>query len=372
MNNTRSANKNSATDIIVKILTVACIVAALFLITVLGYAFLGGANKGDAVTTESVAPPEIVATTESTTESTTSEQVKVKKNVYVKAEAAARVMPSKSGEVVFNLSVGESVGYISRDSNGWCKILYGDRVCYVPTKNLSVKKPELAQATTETSEVEESTDITELTSEAEVTEVEYNSDGRKVINPYQKQWYLVVVNHTRSMPDGYEPELAYVAGSDYELDSRVAPYYDKMYNAAAAEGIYLTPVSGFRYYSSQERNLNALISDYMYQYDLSEADARAKAETEILPPGCSEHNLGLAMDICSVDESFMYTAAYEWLVENAHNYGFIERYPVGTQSITGVIAEPWHWRFVGPAYAKKIKASGLTLEEYFDQNGINY
>lgn len=367
-NDKRPVKKNTAVDIIVKVLTVACIVAALILATVLVFAFVGGGNMGNTAvtTTESVVPPEIVATTEPTTQATTAAPIKTKGTVYVKAEVQARVMPSKSGEVAFTLSVGESVGFISRDSKGWSKVVYADRVCYVPTKNLSVKKPATVQAT---SAVKESEALTSVADETAVTET---ISGRKVINPDQTLWYLVVVNHTRTMPDGYEPELAYIADSDYELDSRVASYYNDMFEAAAADGVYLTPVSAYRYYSTQESNLNALIEEYMYQYDLSEEDARAKAETEILPPGCSEHNLGLAVDIGSVDDSFGDTYEYEWLQEHAHEYGFIERYTEEKQSITGVIPEPWHWRFVGPVFAPKIKDSGLCLEEYLEQNGINY
>lgn len=368
-------NKKAPVDTIVKVLTVACIVAAMLLVTVLVLAFLGGGSRGDTATTESAVPPEIVATTESTTQATTAQPIETKATVYVKAEVAARAIPSASGEVVYTLHTGESVGFITKNAKGWSKIAYADTVCYVPTKYLSVRKVQTtapAVSDTEASSPTTSAALPELTSVATDTTAYEEISGRKVIDPDQTLWYLVVVNHTRTMPEGYEPELAYIADSDYELDSRVATYYNQMFEAAASDGVYLTPVSAYRYYSTQESNLNALIEEYMYQYDLSEADARAKAETEILPPGCSEHNLGYAVDICSVDDSFRDSYEYAWLVENAHKYGFIERYTEEKQSITGVIPEPWHWRFVGPVFAPKIKASGLCLEEYLEQNGINY
>jgi D-alanyl-D-alanine carboxypeptidase len=83
-------------------------------------------------------------------------------------------------------------------------------------------------------------------------------------------------------------------------------------------------------------------------------------------PGSSEHNAGLAMDICSLAQSFENYDEFKWLDEHAAEYGFILRYPKDEESkaITGVIYEPWHYRFVGVETAKEIKARGITLEEY--------
>ena len=56
-----------------------------------------------------------------------------------------------------------------------------------------------------------------------------------------------------------------------------------------------------------------------------------------------------------------------WLAENAWRYGFIYRYPAGSEDITGVNNEPWHYRYVGREYAEMIYQSGLTLEEFLAQ-----
>lgn len=197
--------------------------------------------------------------------------------------------------------------------------------------------------------------------------------GRKVVNANTEYWNLVVVNKNREYDRNYTPSLSpAIPGSDIELDSRVAPYYTAMYNAAKKEGIYLTPFSGYRRYSTQERNYNNLTEQYMSQYGLSRKDAADKAATVILPPGTSEHNIGLAMDICNVYDSFANSDEYAWLIKHAQDYGFILRYTAEKQSITGIVPEPWHWRFVGVENAKKIKASGLCLEEYLDSLGIEY
>ncbi|MBQ7860248.1 MAG: M15 family metallopeptidase, partial [Faecalibacterium sp.] len=105
---------------------------------------------------------------------------------------------------------------------------------------------------------------------------------------------------------------------------------------------------------------------------LDEAAATEKAKTVVTPPGCSEHNCGLAADINSpeyypLEEPFKNTKAYAWLCAHAEEYGFILRYPKDKEDITGIIYEPWHWRYVGVENAKAINASGLCLEEYVAQ-----
>ncbi|MBQ8503637.1 MAG: M15 family metallopeptidase [Clostridia bacterium] len=195
---------------------------------------------------------------------------------------------------------------------------------------------------------------------------------RIVVNPEQELWNLVVVNAGREMPEGYVPELACVAGTSVKMDYRVAPWYDKMYYAAKRDGITLTPYSGYRSYERQKINYNNLTEKYMSRYSLSRAEAAAKAATVILPPGTSEHNLGLAMDICNTYDSFAGQKEFAWLTEHAHEYGFILRYTAEKQSVTGIVPEPWHWRYVGVEYAEKIKNSGLCLEEYLDSVGIAY
>ncbi|MGN0469069.1 MAG: D-alanyl-D-alanine carboxypeptidase family protein [Acutalibacteraceae bacterium] len=197
--------------------------------------------------------------------------------------------------------------------------------------------------------------------------------GRKVVDPDTENWNLIVVNSSREYVSDYEPKLKeVVSGSGKYLDYRVAPYYDAMYKAAKKDGIILTPYSAYRSYDRQKTNYENLTADYMTRYSLSKEEAAKKAATVILPPGTSEHNLGLAMDICNTYNSFANTDEYAWLVEHAQDYGFILRYTAEKQPITGIVPEPWHWRFVGVENAKKIKESGLCLEEYLDSLGIEY
>ena len=175
-----------------------------------------------------------------------------------------------------------------------------------------------------------------------------------------------IVNGKYSLPANYKPTLAEaVKGSGVYLDYRVAPYYQQMYDAAKADGITLTPISGYRSYERQKNNFENRIKENM-NAGMDKTEATKVAATVIMVPGSSEHNAGLAMDICSLAQSFENYAEYEWLDQHAAEYGFILRYPKDEKSreITGVIYEPWHYRYVGVDVAKEIKARGITLEEY--------
>ena len=176
----------------------------------------------------------------------------------------------------------------------------------------------------------------------------------------------LIVNGKYSLPAGYKPQLAEaVKGSGVYLDYRVAPYYQQMYDAALKDGITLTPVSGYRSYDRQKNNFENRIKEHMNS-GMDKVEATKKAATVIMVPGSSEHNAGLAMDICSLAESFENYKEFQWLDEHAHEYGFILRYPKDERSkeITGVVYEPWHYRYVGVDTAKEIKSKGITLEEY--------
>lgn len=232
------------------------------------------------------------------------------------------------------------------------------------TEESTTQASKTTETTTQTKEaiapVETTTNIPETTI---VDENENPYENPTVITIDENNKYMTLVNTKYRIPDDYDPELVYVCGSDDRLEKTVAEAYEKMYNAAAEEGIYLTPCSGYRSYDLQKRNYNNLTAAYENQ-GYTHREALIEAAKEIMPPGSSEHNLGFAMDILCIEEWFEDTKQFKWLSENAQDYGFIMRYAKDKQDITGVIYEPWHWRYVGVEEAKKIKASGLCLEEY--------
>ena len=86
-------------------------------------------------------------------------------------------------------------------------------------------------------------------------------------------------------------------------------------------------------------------------------------------PGTSEHQLGLALDIVdtrswTLSGSQANFKGLQWLMAHCWEYGFVLRYPEGKTDVTGIIYEPWHYRYVGKEVAAELQESGLTLEEY--------
>lgn len=112
------------------------------------------------------------------------------------------------------------------------------------------------------------------------------------------------------------------------------------------------------------------IKDFIGQ-GYTRKEAKKKAGTVVALPGTSEHEIGLAVDIVDVkyqllEENQEKTETQKWLMKNCWKYGFILRYPKDKQKITGVIYEPWHYRFVGKENAKMIMKNNLCLEEYLE------
>lgn len=221
---------------------------------------------------------------------------------------------------------------------------------------------ESSSSSTTQAKAQDTTKVPETT-KSPLAEKPGTFENPTIIKTDEENWQLTLVNSYYRIPNDYEPDLVYVCGSSERLDKKVAEHYEKMYEAAKADGVTLTPCSGYRSYELQERNYNNKIAFYESQ-GYSNKDAKVKAATIIMPPGSSEHNLGYAMDIVCVDEWFEDTEEFKWLTENAADYGFIMRYPKDKQDITRVIYEPWHWRYVGVETAKALKSSGLVLEEY--------
>jgi len=183
--------------------------------------------------------------------------------------------------------------------------------------------------------------------------------------------FLIYVSRDYALPANYEPALQ-VCVSIYpekiEMEVAAAKQYKAMYDAALADGAELVPFSGYRSISRQKSNFDREIESYVSK-GYSRVEAVNLTAQSILPPGCSEHNSGLAMDITrpgvwDTREDFDTTKEFTWLQAHAHEYGFILRYPKDKQDTLNVIYEPWHWRYVGIGPATAMKTSGQCLEEY--------
>ena len=183
----------------------------------------------------------------------------------------------------------------------------------------------------------------------------------------QKLEILVLANPWNAVPEGYSPELRDI-GNEYELDVRAADALLKMLDDCRAAGNYPYICSAYRTREEQE----ALYANKIARLEgigVSAEEAPALAARSVALPGTSEHELGLAVDIIdefytNLDAGQENTSTQQWLMANSWRYGFILRYPNGSTDITGIIYEPWHYRYVGLEYAKDIYERGLTLEEY--------
>ncbi len=179
-----------------------------------------------------------------------------------------------------------------------------------------------------------------------------------------------VVNKNRMLEGSYIPSnlvnitvTSTKSGNNNLIRSEVLPHLEDMFADAKSQGVNLTVTSAYRSFNTQ----NDLFYGYVSNYGLE------SALTFSAPPGASEHQTGLVLDIGEVNGpydnfeiEFSLSDSGKWLAKNSHKYGFILRYPDGKENITTYQYEPWHFRFVGTDYATKIYESGLTLEEYFD------
>lgn len=171
---------------------------------------------------------------------------------------------------------------------------------------------------------------------------------------------VVLVNSHLKVPGYYDPDL--VTYFKWHQVSEVAlEPLKKMLEDCAAAGYKYEFNSGYRSIKAQEEILYTRTKEHM-DLGYSEADAYKEARKTVALPGTSEHHLGLAVDIVNIkSEEKM---ALEWLGEHCWEYGFILRYTADKADITGIIEEPWHFRYVGTEVSMDMKDSGLCLEEY--------
>lgn len=177
-------------------------------------------------------------------------------------------------------------------------------------------------------------------------------------------WNLILVNRNSYIPDDYKVELTELSNGE-KVDSRIYPELQEMFNDARAQGYGLFVREGYRTQEEQQQLLNEKIEAYENE-GKSKSEAKKLAEQWVAIPGTSEHQLGIAVDINADTTKSSSDDVYSWLAENAHKYGFIKRYPSDKTDITGVINEPWHYRYVGKEAALEIYSQGMCLEEYID------
>ncbi len=186
---------------------------------------------------------------------------------------------------------------------------------------------------------------------------------------HDKPRMLILVNDDHPLQGDYEPELQDIGNGEY-FDVRAVDSLLKMLSDAKAVGLSPLICSAYRDAEFQTDLYNNQVEAQM-DTGLTYVEAREEAKKVVAYPGTSEHQLGLAVDIVAseyqlLDDGQAETEEAKWLREHCHKYGFILRYPPGKTDITGVIFEPWHYRYVGEDAATVIMSENLCLEEYLE------
>ena len=181
---------------------------------------------------------------------------------------------------------------------------------------------------------------------------------------------ITLVNPWNYVPEGYTVELKPI-NETYQIAAIAYRDLNEMMTDCENAGHQPVVCSAYRTQEYQEslfqRKIERLLADPTNSY--TEAEAKAVAAQSVAIPGTSEHQLGLAADIIdnrnwNLDESQAKMPTQQWLMENSWRYGWILRYPNEKSAITGIIYEPWHYRYVGKEVAAEIHELGLCLEEY--------
>lgn len=178
-------------------------------------------------------------------------------------------------------------------------------------------------------------------------------------------WNLILINKDNYIPEDYEVELLKLSNGE-KVDERIYPELQAMFDDARTAGLELFVAEGCRTAPEQQKLLDDKQRAYKKE-GYSSDEAKELAEKWVAIPGTSEHQLGIAVDINADTEKCKSEDVYNWLAENAHKYGFINRYPADKTEITGIIYEPWHYRYVGKEAAREIYEKGICLEEYIEQ-----
>ncbi len=179
--------------------------------------------------------------------------------------------------------------------------------------------------------------------------------------------YLFLVNRDYPVSADYVPsdlvKLTVKSSGEQQMRKEAAAALENMFLAAKEEmGYTLVAVSGYRSYGQQAR---------IYNRKVQSTGSVKKAQLLVAPPGTSEHQLGLAMDLGSMrnqalSASFGNTDEGKWVAANAHRFGFIIRYKAAWTDVTGYADEPWHVRYVGASHAQTLFETDVPLETYIE------
>ncbi|MBE6903326.1 MAG: D-alanyl-D-alanine carboxypeptidase family protein [Ruminococcaceae bacterium] len=185
--------------------------------------------------------------------------------------------------------------------------------------------------------------------------------------------YLRVVSAKSPLPESFTAKTTTFKfeGFNVTVDPRIKDALLSFLQAAKKQGYVPNTISSYRSHAKQTQNYNNKVQQYINK-GYSRAEAEKVAATIVAIPGTSEHEYGMTADICINTRDALYPETIEkmkdniWNREHCAEYGFIVRYPKGKEEITGIMYEPWHFRYVGVKHAKIIMEKNLCLEEYVE------
>lgn len=178
---------------------------------------------------------------------------------------------------------------------------------------------------------------------------------------------LTVVNPWNPLPEDWVCDLVTLSDGR-RVDSRCYEAFEEMMAACRDAGYAPFLCSAYRTQETQQSLYDNKVQRLMNS-GMGEEEAKVEAAKAVAIPGTSEHQLGLAVDIVDANMQDLTdeqekTETQKWLMANSWRYGFIHRYPNDKTDITGIIYEPWHYRYVGVETAQVLRESGQCLEEY--------
>ncbi|MBR6402699.1 MAG: M15 family metallopeptidase [Eubacterium sp.] len=234
---------------------------------------------------------------------------------------------------------------------------------------------------------------------ARLEAIEKEMEAKKATDTDALPWNLIYVSATHKLPKDFKvPEFTELVNG-HQVDSRIYPDLQKMFDDARAAGFSPTITSSYIEFKDQEDQLKEKI-DELVEEGKTQEQAEVEAKAFVADSGTNEHETGLAIDVDAeeveeeseseedeedeeVDEAEdgenegeenteekgdkeedVHKKLWKWLEDNSYKYGFIVRYPANKSSITGVTSEEKHLRYVGVKEATEMHKSGICLEEY--------
>lgn len=211
------------------------------------------------------------------------------------------------------------------------------------------------------------------TEEEERQERSQVEEEQRQVSYQPEEWNLVLVNPWNEILEDYEVNLTQLSNNQ-AIDTRCYSRLQQMMDDCRAEGLNPLICASYRTLEKQKE----LFEDKKRRV-IAEGCPEDKADEEaaktVAMPGTSEHQLGLAVDIVDMGYQHLDTAqentpVQRWLMKNSWKYGFVLRYPTEKSEITGIIYEPWHYRYVGQTAAEEMYRKNLCLEEYLAQYSV--